>query len=105
MIRSSYASPATEGISVYYANNTPIPRSPDTVLWYTATVSTIPGNAELAGFYRDLTVPETGSIAANEPWVIATVAPEPATLTLLASALLGVGAVYLRRSAKARAIF
>ena len=37
-----------------------------------------------------------GSIGANSSWVIATV-PEPATLTLLGSALLGLGVVYLRR--------
>ena len=38
-----------------------------------------------------------GSIGYNDPWVIAEVIPEPATLTLLGTALLGFGVVYLRR--------
>jgi hypothetical protein len=39
-----------------------------------------------------------GYIGANNPWVIATAVPEPGTLTLLVSALLGlVGAFCLRR--------
>ncbi len=43
-----------------------------------------------------------GYICANEPMIIATAVPEPGTLTLLVSALLGLaGAGYLRRRAKA----
>ena len=38
-----------------------------------------------------------GSTATSNPWVIATVAPEPPIFTLLGSALLGLGFVYLRR--------
>jgi hypothetical protein len=38
-----------------------------------------------------------GGIAASDPWVLATVAPEPGTLALLCAALLAVGAVYLRQ--------
>jgi hypothetical protein len=48
-------------------------------------------------YFNSVPVPtEQGSIGANSSWVIATV-PEPASLTLFCSALLGLGAVYLRR--------
>ena len=46
------------------------------------------------GYYEN-TNPPTELPAAG--WVIATAAPEPSTLTLLGSALLGLGVVYLRR--------
>jgi hypothetical protein len=44
-------------------------------------------------------LPGPGSIGGDGSWTIATAAtvPEPATLTLLGSALLGLGVVYLRR--------
>jgi hypothetical protein len=45
--------------------------------------------------YFDDTQP--GDHLGGAPWVIATAVPEPATLTILASALLGFGVVYLRR--------
>ena len=45
---------------------------------------------------NDAPIP-AGSIAANNPWIIAEVVPEPATLTLLGTALLGLGVVYLRQ--------
>jgi hypothetical protein len=38
-----------------------------------------------------------GSIAENDPWVIATAVPEPGTLTLLVSVLLGIGGALLFR--------
>ena len=40
---------------------------------------------------------EPGSIACNNPWIIATAVPEPGTFLLLVSALVGLGVVYLRR--------
>jgi hypothetical protein len=53
----------------------------------------------LAQFVNVPPVPGPGSIAANDPWVIATAqsVPEPSTITLLGSALFGLGFVYLRR--------
>ena len=45
-----------------------------------------------------LTPPELQTLGPDMPWVIATAVPEPGTLTLLVSALLGLaGAFYLRR--------
>ena len=41
--------------------------------------------------------PDTGSIGENNPWIIAQTVPEPASITLLGSALLGLRLVHLRR--------
>ena len=52
------------------------------------------------GYYSIGSLPDVpGSIAYNSPWIIATAAPvpEPATLALLGSALLGLALVHLRR--------
>ena len=57
----------------------------------------VPGGA--VGFRTVDPPDEPGSIATSNTWVIATAqpTPEPATLTLLGSAMLGVGVVYLRQ--------
>ncbi len=60
----------------------------------------IPDGPGVGGFFASYPPAVPGSIAYNNPWVIAAV-PEPASLTLLGSALLGVGVVYLRRPAAA----
>ncbi len=40
---------------------------------------------------------DSGGIATNPTWIIATAVPEPSTFALLGSGLLGLGVVYLRR--------
>jgi hypothetical protein len=50
----------------------------------------------LPGFYLSPVPTTPGSIGANPNWIIAAV-PQPASLMLLCSALLGLGVVYLRR--------
>ena len=48
--------------------------------------------------WQTVNLPATqGHIAQNNPWVIAQVVPEPATLVLLVTALLGLGGSYLLR--------
>jgi len=77
-------------IAITYANG-PYGGQP----YYDGTVAA--GGPELAGFDQAAPPGLTGSIGENNPWVIATAVPEPGTLTLLISALLGLGASYLRR--------
>jgi len=65
------------------------------------------GQYRLAGFRtssQDLGIPAVPDPIYDYPdaWVIATATPEPATATLLGSALLGLGVVYLRRRWAAR---
>ena len=54
-----------------------------------------PGTVSLAMYFNQWF--NQTPLAGADPWVIATAIPEPATLTLLGSALLGLGVVYLRR--------
>lgn len=57
-----------------------------------------PLNCTTARFYCYSPTAEPGSIAANDPWIIATAAPESGTFVLMFSGLLGVaGAAYVRR--------
>ena len=48
-------------------------------------------------FLADTAQTGAGTIGSSDPWVIATVVPEPEMLALLATALLGLGGVCLRR--------
>jgi len=69
---------------------------------YSASINYPPSNGvamPFVGFYVNPPTGVTGSIGQYDPWVIATASavPEPATLTLLGSALLGLGMIYLRR--------
>ena len=59
----------------------------------------IPGGPSIVSFAAGTVYPSTLVLGASDPWVIATVAsvPEPSTLTLVGTALLGLGVVYLRR--------
>jgi hypothetical protein len=98
-----------DNLSIYYSNAWKIatPRGPHEGNGteyaydgtYSGTVSDPSGNY-LAGFPGLLAL-QSGAIYSTEPWIIATAAPEPAGLTLLGSAALGLGVVYLRRNSKA----
>jgi hypothetical protein len=68
----------------------------EAVISYSATNQSY--NAELPGSnYAWLDYPVTAGLDGKGNWVIATAVPEPGTLVLLGTALLGLGAFYLRR--------
>jgi hypothetical protein len=61
-----------------------------------------PMGTMISEFYSSGPTSVSGSIGANDPWIIATAVPEPGVLILLGSAMLGLGWVRLvrRRTAK-----
>ena len=82
-----------------YSNNDP---SNQDQTFFMAVHTTNPptGWVTFAAYFLAASPPAApGSIGATDPWIIATAAPvpEPGTLALLGSALLGLAAVYLRR--------
>lgn len=75
-------------------------RLPDYSPKYVADVASV-GLVTRYAYFNSPVTAGAGNIGSSDPWVIATVAPvpEPATLSLVMAALLGLGGVYLRRRA------
>ena len=100
-ISTPISTPGAYTDDLVYANGNNTYGANGPTLWQIVYDNSMGGyDIKTDGYYSIGSLPDVpGSIAYNSPWIIATAAPvpEPATLALLGSAVLGLALVYLRR--------